>query len=214
MDARQLRKAEDELFARWSESRERFYKDGAGRLFTKQPVRVLFLLKEGNDPSGEFVAAYDIRDLLSEPQSLNTWKNVAQWVALVLDGAGWSEVEYLDRESMLKYLERIAAMNLKKTSGASTAKSPELWKHAVEDSSFILEQIRLYRPHVTVACGTAGYLEAIDPDISVEQSLTSPHRDLGRIVKLRHPSRGSPKKMYDELAQLITPLRKALLNQP
>jgi hypothetical protein len=204
-----IRSQEDNLFSRWRQHRERFYRDGAGCHFEQETMRVLFLLKEGNDEFGDFVDDNDIRDLLSHPKSLATWKNVARWAALALDNALWSNVEHLTRDSMPKYLERVVAMNLKKSSGRARTRSKELWEHADADKEFIVEQVNLYRPHLTIACGTYGYMKAIDPSIERQsQRYLLGHPAFGTIVDCYHPqARRSHKLLYENLSSILLSLR-------
>lgn len=55
-----LHREEDNLFIEWRDANRKkglpFHPDGAMPDFTAEPTRVVFVLKEGNDPSGNWSA--------------------------------------------------------------------------------------------------------------------------------------------------------------
>ena len=57
----------------------------------------------------------------------------------------WSEMETDNEQRRLRELKKIAAVNLKKTSGGHTSNNGEIYRAAVDHHDIIKEQIDLYK---------------------------------------------------------------------
>src|SRR5437763_17145760 len=90
-DPRELYRAEQRLFGHWKRyplARQLFLPDGAMPCFALEPFRLLFVLKEGNDPKGDFVrSGGDLRAAWEWGYDRgHTWRPLAIWAAVVLGG--------------------------------------------------------------------------------------------------------------------------------
>jgi hypothetical protein len=155
LDAGELRRAEASLFARWRrryrQNDKTFLPDGAMPCFVGERFRLLFVLKEGNDPDGGFVdGGGDLRAAWKWGHDRrHTWRRLAAWAALILDG-----VETVPSKDVTgTVLRRIACINLKKTPGHAAADPRQIHLAARNDASFIREQIGLYMPSLVICCG-------------------------------------------------------------
>jgi len=214
-----MRQAENELFERWADVRgPGFLKDGAGREFQGEPLRVLFVLKEAvDDPVTDPAVRYrwwDYRDFMDDGGQWQTWNNLARWTAHAIDGAGFGEVDYMSKDTRRRLIRRVAALNLKKIPGTSASDMGEIWRFASADATFLREQIALYRPHLTVACGTLEIVEhlyGLRPEDRIacgERHFHTVHAELGHLAGFWHPQcRLSKKWLFDQFAQLVADVR-------
>jgi len=74
-----IKTKEDVLFAEWCQQRQGFVADGVvdEEVHKMSGIKLLFVLKEVNDPDG---GGWDLRDLVREGGRAQTWDNVARWV--------------------------------------------------------------------------------------------------------------------------------------
>jgi hypothetical protein len=171
----EIRESEDRLFQRWRDHWNKndrvFLPDGAMPDFAAQPFRLVFALKEGNDPDGSWVIEDkgDLREAWSWGfAQVNTWQQLARWADFILRGGTAKQSTALSTEATTAVLKKIACFNLKKQPGGSAEKYGQVRKAAKEDALFIKEQISLYQPHLIVCCGTFSILEEIF-DISADR---------------------------------------------
>ena len=59
-----------------------------------------------------------------------------------------------NEQRRLRELKKIAAVNLKKTSGGHTSNNGEIYRAAVDHHDIIKEQIDLYKADFIICCGT------------------------------------------------------------
>jgi hypothetical protein len=150
-----LRECENRIFQKYKTSGTTIIPDGAlGKEYEYARRRLLVILKEPNDPDGSWAASGgDIRDfgVSGKYDRPATWNNLARWSALV-DNPKLSieEIDVADPDKRCEHLRRIAVVNLKKTSGQSTSRYLEIKQNADQHRSLLLEQLRLYRPDVTI----------------------------------------------------------------
>lgn len=134
--------------------------------FLNAEKKILFLLKEvngGEDGKG----VTDLRDFVLDNAKgrWQTWDNVYRWVRTILesDSIRWEDVEEVDREKdRLDILKQIAVMNVKKTSGGSSADDTELKKAAEANKEVLKKQIELYDADYIICGNTYFLLECLD----------------------------------------------------
>ena len=200
-----LRSREDELFARWKAHVPAFYPDGAGQFYEQEPTKLLFVLRDGNKPDDEG----DLRYFLDHGERPQTWNNCTRWASAVLDRAEWNDVRTIDEFKRYSILRRVAAVNVKKAAGGSTVSSRTLWKHAIADETnrcFLIEQLGLYSPIVTIAGGTFYILEELfrldvrEGDDCVGKFRFAVDNVLGVVIDSVHPA---ARKNGEQLFRLL-----------
>ncbi len=155
-----IHEAENKLFASWAKKHKRFVPDGVVQesSFSSAPLRILFLLKEVNDPEG---GDWDLRTTLIDNSLPQTWNNAARWVFGLLHAppfpAFTSLPANIDQDFRNTWIQKIAVLNLKKTGGGSSAKPEDLLKFVRSDRDQIRQQLSLYDLDVTI-CGGTGWL--------------------------------------------------------
>lgn len=157
-----LRALEDALFVRWSAQGQDFNPDGLidEAEYTKAGVKLLFLMKEVNDPRKTIGQdTVDLRIFLREAPRPQTWNSVALWaegiheLAVSGQAASWNPV--VDRQRRALALRKIAVVNLKKSAGTHTTEAKSLGAAARRDAALLREQLALYGADLTICCGSA-----------------------------------------------------------
>jgi hypothetical protein len=149
-------KKESKLFSEWSKSRDDFVSDGvvSEKDYITSELKLCFILKEVNDEGG---GGWDLREFIKEGACGKTWNNITRWV-ICIDKIGtdipWSSLESIDKTQRTELLLPICAMNLKKSPGGSTTNQTEFEDVVEEDQSFIRQQYNIYKPNLTICCGT------------------------------------------------------------
>lgn len=126
-----------------------------------QADRPLFLLKEayGGERDWDLARDHIMRD--SQDGKLpKIWQRISLWAYGVLTGKYRLPGTYLpgDQEFQRfgnRFLQGIAAVNLKKYCGQKTSDKDEIMRYAVKDREFLRRQIALCDPTVIV-CGNTG----------------------------------------------------------
>ena len=148
-------KQENALFDEWGTMVDGLIKDGVvdENEYIQAKYKIVFILKEVNGGKD-----WDLRDFVANGARSQTWDNIARWTEGILNIDKEFDWEYLENENLerrKKYLQKICAMNLKKTSGKHTADAKELEFATNRDSTFLKRQYKLYCPDISVCCGTA-----------------------------------------------------------
>ena len=79
-----------------------------------------------------------------------------------------------NEQRRLRELKKIAAVNLKKTSGGHTSNNGEIYRAAVDHHDIIKEQIDLYKADFIICCGTEyAFMDACYKDREVDWKMTS-----------------------------------------
>lgn len=79
-----------------------------------------------------------------------------------------------NEQRRLRELKKIAAVNLKKTSGGRTSNNGEIYRAAVDHHDIIKKQIDLYKADFIICCGTEYvFMDACYNDREVEWKMTS-----------------------------------------
>lgn len=151
-----IREIEDKLFKEWSAVCPGVVSDGIvdEDEYNKAKVKVLFLLKEVNDPKG---GEWDLRDFLKNGGRSQTWDNITRWLIGINnlpDHIPWNDLETITRFQRRSYLKQIIAMNLKKSPGHHTTDNIALTSEAMSDTERLNHQFALYEPDLIICCGS------------------------------------------------------------
>jgi hypothetical protein len=213
-----IRESEDLLFSEWRKSRPRFVADGALDQVSYQHARLklLFLLKEVNDEIG---GDWDLRDIALLASQWQTWSNVARWTFGLVNNppyAPWITVPEADGHFRDEWLRHIVAVNLKKTGGGSSADKLQLIESIQTDREFLRKQLNLYKPDVTICCGTGEYLPLFLAKDELGEWLSTSNGTvyarnqlLGTVVSYYHPQARYPRNflytmLVDAVKEMLT----------
>ena len=147
---------EDRLFEDWASGHKSFARDGIvdADEHASSPVKLLFVLKEVNDPGG---GGWDLRQFLRNGGRESTWNRVTRWVEGIQRLpciVPWSELSLqVDNDRRKRALRKIAAVNLKKEPGGGEADDDKVREAAQRDRKFISAQLSLYAPDYVICCG-------------------------------------------------------------
>lgn len=167
---------EDALFHEWRTARPGLVADGVAdeEAYSSSRRRVLFVLKEVNDPGG---GDWDLRQFMRDGGRPDTWDNITRWVEGLRNLSAdilWKDLERVDAERRTRALRSIAAMNLKKIPGSHTSNPNDVALAAAQDRAFINRQIRLYQADLIICCGVSGPFHShIEFDTSPEWKRTA-----------------------------------------
>ncbi len=163
-EADELKKEEDALFAKWpTPPGARIVRDGvmdAVGYLSHQGPKMLFVLKEANDPGG---GGWGLRDHVLGPQcGAKTWDNVTRWKRVVdawhtgapIAGLWEDRLANLSLKDRGSELRDVAIVNMKKVPGGSRASMSAIYQAARDDHAFLKEQFDLLNPDVVVVCGS------------------------------------------------------------
>ena len=163
--AHQLWQAENRLFTTWQQREPTLLRDGAlggsDSTYLAQTVRTLFVLKEPNDSGNRWSSTgADLRlhaaafaDLRSTfPVLLLLALRARQTTPLSFTDA---REQLRNRDRRIQLLESIALVNLKKTPGGPVCNDRSLSTSVQQDGDLLLQQLSLYRPHLTIAGGSS-----------------------------------------------------------
>ena len=193
-DFLEIAKKEEEFLEDWGKDIPGFTKDGIvnPEEYINAPLKILILLKEVN---GE---VHDLRKFLREQGGrAQTWDNVARWVEGILNldkDYAWKDLEQNNEIRRKKMLNKICAVNVKKTPGGHTADGKNIKKTAKENAEKLKEQINLYSPDLIICGGTDYcYFGGISSEQHIKWEMTSRgiwyvRENSGRIiVSYSHP---------------------------
>jgi len=211
---------EKELFDRWSMGRGDFVRDGVVDeiKYSQSPLSLCFVLKEVN---GRKEDSWDLRGFLQKGGRPDTWDNIARWthgLSHLSEDIDWSIYQTVTDEFRISELSKVAAFNLKKSSGGHTAVATTLNKAVDEDKDYIKQQFEIYDANITVCGGTGGQLSwALGLDKNAWKTTSRgvdyiEHR-LGKfIVSFSHPAA----RVADSFLHyaLVDAVREILPNQP
>jgi len=100
----------------------------------------------------------------------------------------------VNKEFRRRWLQCIAAVNIKKIGGGPSAKPAALAEHAQGDRELLRTQLALYKPHLTICCGTGDYLRYIYTKEEISDwyatsngTIYARNQCLGTIVNYYHP---------------------------
>jgi len=159
--------------------------------------KAIFVLKEayGWERSAE-EAGYprDLRQLARDGGSYKTWANLARWCSLIQNpNFALADMDATDHAERAKALAYGCFVNLKKLPGKTRSNSNEIAKFAKHHSTLLKSQFALYKPTVTLACGTFralrdiyGKTQRAAPEIE-DGFVFFEDSDLGIVIDFYHP---------------------------
>jgi hypothetical protein len=189
-----LHELEDMIFGKYRAMGEEIISDGAlVEEYETAPSRLLVILKEPNDSTGNWAKSKgDMRSYGASGGRAATWNNLARWSALFDNPLlRIEEIDVSSREMRAKHLHRTAVVNLKKTAGCGIADMRKIEEYAIGHQSLLQEQLKLYKPALTIAGGTFDILAKLRGRTGVSQEGERfPYfedQDLGVCVSFYHP---------------------------
>ena len=192
-EAQALFRSENQLFSRWLRRSPTLLRDGAlggpHSTYVHQPTRVLFVLKEANDTGARWSSrGADLRQHAAEFAALRSTFPVLLLLAALAHAPDstfeQTQTRLQDPDSRLHLLESIVLVNLKKTPGGPVCNDRLLGTAVAADGDLLLEQLQLYRPHLTIAGGASVF--TLLARLLHAPIATSP----GSRPFLRHPTLG------------------------
>lgn len=139
--------------------------------FLAARYRIVYVLKEANGGK-----SWDLRAFIRDGGRPQTWDNIARWTEGILSWEQeflWSEMEQNTGRRRETELKKIAAVNLKKTSGGYTSDGKEIRRAAVNERAAIKRQIEIYDPDFIICCGTGKAFADIFKGDDVAWQMTS-----------------------------------------
>jgi hypothetical protein len=169
-------------------------------------LRLLFVLKEGNDPTGKWSLEDDLRDFVASGAKYKSWANLACWTAFARS-VSFDLTSRIDQQWRADQLRHSAFVNLKKVPGGATADNPAVLDFALLHGDLLRQQISLYDPHLTIACGSNTFhvLETVfegTREKSENVFFYLKHQTLGTVIDFYHPQariRGGAQSFLDML---------------
>ncbi len=158
------------LYQPYLSSRTRFVPCGLVNesLYTKSRTRVLWLLKDPNDPepeAGKIWEQWDLPGQLLFNITQKRWGGRTMWKVIGALTYGMQQnrfppyrTSYDNEENICDGLRMIGVTNLKKTGGGSTSKNEEIHAAANDDIELWSEEIRIMAPHLVVCGGTYHFI--------------------------------------------------------
>lgn len=187
----------------------------------KQQVKILFVLKEAYDKSAHNDAglyAWDESEWVLKQNGRigksKTWRRVYQWTKAILEQKSYSEID--DPRWDDGTLDKIAAINIKKTNGKLRSVGEELREHAKRHSKELLAQIKMINPDVIVCGYTCWLLDSALETVSEEpvrtikndrwkyktKSLSKNNEKEVTVIDFWHPAcMGEDKEIYEKLIE-------------
>lgn len=152
-----IRESEDVLFQEWRSARAGFVADGAAdqAVYAASGKRLLFMLKEVNDPDG---GSWDLREYMREGARSQTWNNITRWIEGIRNLSTempWHTLELVDHDRRMKALRSVAAVNIKKSPGGHTSDPSKLAIIANQDRAFLNRQVAIYDADLVICCGVS-----------------------------------------------------------
>jgi len=148
-----LREKENKLFEEWAKGRKNFAKDGAGKNFESQEVKLIFVGKETNETDDKF----DWREYLDDGvvykgdkkknKPFENSYNLYRWAKFLVDGKldkkEYKKIEK-DKSKRADIFRKVAFINIKKESGKSQSNVDEIIKTGLNNEEFLKKQLDLY----------------------------------------------------------------------
>ena len=189
MNASEYKKEIAKLFERWESKpakgkinhSDRFIKDGVicPEKWFSQKIRPLFFFKEAYTQTGE----NSMKDLVEGHLKIDKpidkmWQRVSTWTRSLMEMAETGEIPPFKKPDRITrygnpYLNQIAVMNIKKSSGEKTSNEENLNLYAEYDAEEIYNQLVLCDPNIII-CGYTGrfVIELLDKKCQYKETVT------------------------------------------
>lgn len=141
-----------------------FIRDGVvcPELWFTQSIRPLYLLKEAYG-TGYWDLTTD--HLLKSNRSSQMWRRISEWTyglqstskSIIAPYGGWNAIDYYGNE----YLQQIAVVNVKKSSGQSSSDMDNIRVYAQFDKEYLYRELALCDPTIIICGYTASVLDII-----------------------------------------------------
>lgn len=139
-----IKNEEDKLFESLRKKHPKIIDDGVvnEEEYLKAKWKIMFVLKEVNNVEKDF----SLRNYLKDDGRSQTWNNIARWsegIYKLPEEKSWDYWKS-DNENRRKYiLQKICAINLKKTSGGHTSNNKIIYQAALDldNKKLLLKQI-------------------------------------------------------------------------
>jgi len=183
----------------------RICKDGIVNpdIFEKEKLKILFIGKEANDWEGG-----DMRLLAKDGPKYIYLYNLARWGAGLLDQ--FPKFKKINNKKYLNQsLNRISLINLKKTSGGSSANMTSISAYAKNDKSLLQKQIKSIKPNIIITLATHDILLwLLDLEADSDKPNKTPYYSKNNnswIIPWKHPSmRGKTAETYRKLNEFVS----------
>jgi len=181
----------------------RICKDGIINLnhYNTANKKLLFVLKEVNDWEGG-----DIRKMLENGPKYQPWYAISRWASGIF--RNFPDYKEIDNfTTMCDSIRKIAAINLKKTSGGSVSNMAVINAYTHIDESLLLRQISNINPDYIISGGVFSELIwLLDLKVNPDNPIAKPVLDKIRnawIISFRHPTRVNNSETYLELKDIF-----------
>lgn len=155
----------DQLYKPYQSGRAHFVPCGLvdEDLYSQARTRVLWLLKEPNDPE---LITWNLPEQIRVDVREKSWAGRIMWkvVGALTYGMQQSDfppyrTSYDNEANICNGLGMIGVTNLKKSGGGSSSKDDEIRAAAKEDVDLWTEEIRIMAPHLVICGGTYTYIK-------------------------------------------------------
>lgn len=169
--------------------------------FQKCKIKVLYILREVDGWEGG-----DLREMLLDGPKYQMWHTIARWSAGIL--SDFPEFDKIDNyQTMTEAIQKISAINIKKTSGGSIHDPTVLNAYCHMDQILLKEQIDNIDPDYIICCGTFDqiiWLLNLDLNVDSPFEHLPTYRETGSVViPWRHPNRANNRETYLSLKGII-----------
>ncbi len=160
----------DQLYRPYQSAQVRFVPCGLvdEDLYSKVRTRVLWLLKDPNDPEPEDIndwAPWSLHEQIRLDVEEKSWTGRIMWKVVGALTYGMQQADfppyrtsYDNEANICNGLGMIGVTNLKKSGGGSSSKDDEIRAAAKENIDLWTEEIRIMAPHLVVCGGTYTYI--------------------------------------------------------
>jgi len=172
--------------------------------FRKCSRKTLFILREVDGWEGG-----DLRKMLKDGPKYQMWHTISRWSAgIINDFPDYDSINNI--HVMRESIQKIAAINLKKTSGGSFHNSSIVNAYCHMDRKLLREQINLIRPNYIICCGTfeqVTWLLDLELDVDNPTQGSSMHSGTDSfVISWRHPSRANNVETYSQMRNVFMQL--------
>ena len=192
----------NDLFQRWQiefpEYRGRFVSDGIinEALYDKQPIRLLFIAKEPNDPGQN---GGDFREWWAEEVKYSFSHRICEWAfGLINNFPPLNEIPY-DNKIRVQILNSISFMNLKKIGGGAGADHDVIKQVVSREKHLLSKEIDIIAPHIVIGgLGNSRLWHSLFPGIKLEGTgfdIKVAKYNSYKIIDYYHPSYRVPRAM-------------------